>query len=301
MEDLKKYQEYLENEKNYAINTIISYTNDIMDFFEFIKENEFGNTLKSGNRSSIIGHYFSHLESLKLSAKTVARRLSALKGFYEFLKNKGIVDNNAFENERVPKIPKRLPKTIDEEDVVNIFNTIDTKTPLGRRNYLILEMLYSMGLRASELCDLEVFDVSLSNEQVLIHGKGSKDRYVPIHSNLKQLIQEYLTFTRPVLLSKGNVLDSKIFFINYKGTPLTTRGLRVVLNKIIDDSGNILKVHPHMLRHAFATTLLNHGADLRVIQELLGHSHLKSTQVYTDVSPEILKEKYKNAHPRNKK
>ena len=301
MKELEKFKDYLLSEKNYSINTVISYSSDILDFYEFIKKNDFGENLISVNKERIVRYYITDLDQQKLSKKTIARRISALNKFYEYLQNQGLIEQNAFENIKAPKIPKRLPKTIDEADMQNIFKTIDIKTPLGKRNYLILEMLYSLGLRASELCDLSVKDIFLGNEQILIHGKGSKDRYVPVHKNLSELIQNYLTFTRPVLLSKGEELHTNCFFINYKGTPLTTRGLRVILNKIIEDSGEALKIHPHMIRHAFATTLLNHGADLRVIQELLGHSHLKSTQIYTSVSEEILKEKYKQAHPRNNK
>ena len=301
MTELEKFKDYLLAEKNYSVNTIISYSNDVLDFYGFVTRNELGKNLMDVNKDRIIRYYITDLDNQKLARKTIARRISALNQFYAFLKLKGLVSNNAFESIKAPKIPKRLPKTVDEDDLTSIFKTIDVKTPLGKRNYLILEMLYSLGLRASELCDLSVREIFLSQEQILIHGKGSKDRYVPIHANLSELIKDYLTFTRPVLLSKGEAFDSNIFFINYKGTPLTTRGLRVVLNKIMEDSGNALKVHPHMLRHAFATTLLNHGADLRVIQELLGHEHLKSTQIYTAVSPELLKEKYKEAHPRNKK
>ena len=301
MKELEMFKDYLLSEKNYSINTVTSYSSDILDFYHFVLKNEFGDSLINVNKERIVRYYITDLDAQKLTKKTIARRISALNKFYEYLKNQGIIEQNAFENIKAPKIPKRLPKTVDENDMTAIFKTIDTKTPLGKRNYLILEMLYSLGLRASELCDLSIKDIYLGNEQILIHGKGSKDRYVPIHQNLSELIQSYLTFTRPVLLSKGEALHSNDLFINYKGTKLTSRGLRVILNKIIEDSGESLKIHPHMIRHAFATTLLNHGADLRVIQELLGHSHLKSTQIYTSVSEEILKDKYKATHPRNKK
>ncbi|MFA5471809.1 MAG: tyrosine-type recombinase/integrase, partial [Acholeplasmataceae bacterium] len=141
-------------------------------------------------------------------------------------------------------------------------------------------------------------DLMLDQEQILIHGKGSKDRYVPLHKRLVEDLRHYLTYIRPILLSKGSNIHTLFVFINYKGGHLTVRGLQLILKQVIKQSGETYKIHPHMLRHAFATTLLNHGADLRVVQELLGHEHLKSTQIYTHVSSETIKEKYKDTHPR---
>jgi integrase/recombinase XerC len=162
----------------------------------------------------------------------------------------------------------------------------------------MLDLLFSAGLRASELVDMTIKDINLSQEQILIHGKGSKDRYVPLHQHLVEDMRQYLTYIRPVLLAKGQDSHILYVFINYKGGHLTVRGLQLILKQIIKKSGETFKIHPHMLRHAFATTLLNHGADLRVVQELLGHEHLKSTQIYTHVSSETIKEKYKDMHPR---
>jgi integrase/recombinase XerC len=211
---------------------------------------------------------------------------------------KGYIDINIFDKIETPKVSRRLPKILEDDEIMMLFKSINRNTPLGFRNYIILDLLFSSGLRASELCQMEVKDLKLNQRQILIHGKGSKDRYVPIHLELEKDLRQYLTYTRPILLAKGPITNNDYVFINYRGTQLTERGLRVILKKIISDSGETYKIHPHMLRHAFATTLLNHGADLRVVQELLGHEHLKSTQVYTHVSTEVLKEKFAKASTR---
>ncbi len=190
---------------------------------------------------------------------------------------------------------------IDDKEIRLIYESIDRSTPLGDRNYLIFDMLFSLGLRASELCEMKVQAIDLSLRQIKITGKGSKQRIVVLHNALIREIGHYLTYTRPKLLSKGEGTHTDLVFINYKGTPLTTRGLRVIINKLFKDAGEFIHVHPHMLRHSFASTMLNHGADLRVVQELLGHEHLKTTQIYTHLTDEKIKKTYNEHHPRAKK
>lgn len=298
MDVIALYQDYLSVEKNYSLDTVKSYINDIKGFEKFILDEDLASGLLDATRERLARNYISFLDNKDFNKKSVARKVSALKGFYSFLLERELIDINIFQAIKTPKIPKRLPHIIDDEAVDYLFKSIDTKTPLGYRNLVILDLLYSCGLRASELINLEIKDIYLSSGQLLIHGKGSKDRYVPLHEKLIQELKYYLSYTRVSLLSKGDNTNEKALLINYKGGKLTARGLREILNKIIENSGETFKMHPHMLRHAFATTLLNHGADLRVVQELLGHSHLKSTQVYTHVSKEIIKEKYKDTHPR---
>lgn len=298
MDVIALYQDYLSVEKNYSLDTVKSYINDIKGFEKFILDEGLASGLLDATRERLARNYISFLDNKDFNKKSVARKVSALKGFYSFLLERELIDINIFQAIKTPKIPKRLPHIIDDEAVDYLFKSIDTKTPLGYRNLVILDLLYSCGLRASELINLEIKDIYLSSGQLLIHGKGSKDRYVPLHEKLIVELKYYLSYTRVSLLSKGDNTNEKALLINYKGGKLTARGLREILNKIIEKSGETFKMHPHMLRHAFATTLLNHGADLRVVQELLGHSHLKSTQVYTYVSKEIIKEKYKDTHPR---
>lgn len=298
MDILESFTNYLLIEKNYSEHTVSNYIRDIKHFESFIMREELAGSLLDVRRERLARHYLSYLDEQKYARKTIVRHISSLRTFYDFLMKQKDIEVNIFKNLETPKVPKKLPKLIQDDEIAYLFKSIDRFKPLGFRNHLILDLLFSCGLRASELIEMTIKDIQLEREQILIHGKGHKDRYVPLHQKLIDDMKHYLTFIRPLLLAKGQDSFIDRVFINYKGSPLTVRGLQIILKKIIIDSGETYKIHPHMLRHAFATTLLNHGADLRVVQELLGHSHLKSTQIYTHVSSEILKEKYQTTHPR---
>jgi len=291
------FENYLKTIKDYSNHTIINYLKDLEDFNNFIIGNELASGLNGANRPRLARHYLAYLEEENYSKKSIARKISSLRTFYSLLVRDNIIEVNIFENLETPKIPKRLPKVLTENEISYLFKGIDTNTLLGKRNYLILELLFSLGLRSSELTNLEVKDLYLNREQILIHGKGSKDRYLPLHKNLINQISDYLTNVRPKLVSKSDSNNEKLI-LNYKGENLTNRGLRTILEKILSDANETYNISPHMLRHSFATTLLNNGADLRVVQELLGHSHLKSTQIYTEVSNKTLIDKYNKLHPR---
>ena len=294
---LEKFHDYLKYERNYALETIKSYLSDILHFQEFILKENFSDSLLI-ERERIFGYYLNHLSNYKKT--TIKRKISALKTFYTFLTNEKYLMNNPTELLKSPKKEETLPNIIDEKEIEAIYKSIDKSTLLGRRNYLIFDMLYSLGLRASELCDLEISKIDLGRRQIKILGKGSKERIVILHDSLIEEISYYITFVRPKLLYHSEI-DTNILLINYKGTPLTTRGLRVILNKLMKDAGEYTHIHPHMIRHSFATALLNNGADLRVVQELLGHSHLKTTQIYTHLTTEKIQKTYNEFHPRAKK
>ncbi|MCD4827416.1 MAG: tyrosine-type recombinase/integrase [Acholeplasmataceae bacterium] len=298
MEYLEDFLNYMTIQKHYSTHTVKGYQKDILDFHAFITSEELAADLLDATRERLARHFISHLDEKDLSKKTISRKISALRTFYDYLMKNNLIDVNIFSSIQAPKIPKKLPSILNDDEMQMIFESIDKSTPLGYRNYLLLDLLFSAGLRASELVDITIKDINLSQEQILIHGKGSKDRYIPLHQHLIKDMRHYLTYIRPVLLAKGNDTHTLYVFINYKGGHLTVRGLQLILKSIIKKSGETFKIHPHMIRHAFATTLLNHGADLRVVQELLGHEHLKSTQIYTHVSSETIKEKYKDMHPR---
>lgn len=298
MDYLDDFLNELKTQKNYSIHTIQGYQRDILDFHAFITHEELASSLLDATRERLARHFISHLDEKNLTSKTISRKISALRTFYHYLVVQKLIDTNIFENVETPKIPKKLPQIIQDEEIEFIFKSIDRYQPLGFRNYVMIDLLFSAGLRASELVNMTIKDLMLDQEQILIHGKGSKDRYVPLHNRLVDDLRHYLTYIRPILLSKGDDIHTRFVFINYKGGHLTVRGLQLILKQVIKKSGETYKIHPHMLRHAFATTLLNHGADLRVVQELLGHEHLKSTQIYTHVSSETIKEKYKDTHPR---
>lgn len=292
-----KFHYYLEVTKNYSNNTIISYMKDLEDFDNFLQKEELAQNAIEAKRERLARHYMSYLEDLGFSKKSVARKISSLRTFYNQMIKEKLTDVNIFESIEVPKPPKRLPKIISDNEINYLFDAIDQSTLLGMRNYLILDMLFSCGLRASEITGIEIKDLQINRKQLLVHGKGSKDRYVPLHDNLINNTQKYLTDIRPKLIAKSDY-ETQILFLNYRGEDLTNRGLQLILKKILSDANETYRITPHMLRHSFATTMLNHGADLRVVQELLGHEHLKSTQIYTEVSNEIMKDKFAKMHPR---
>ncbi len=299
MNPLDAFTDYLESEKHYSKHTVTGYLKDIRDFETFILQEELAEGLLSVTRERLGRYYISHLSDQNYSKKSIARKVSSLRSFYEFLRKRDMIPTNVFLTVSSPRIEKKLPKTIADDEIEALFGHIDRYDSLGFRDYLLLDLLFSCGLRASEVTTMTIKDVQLGQKQILIHGKGSKDRYVPLHDRLTDDFRHYLTYIRPLLLSKGKSLDETRVFISYKGTALSVRGLQYVLKKLIRNAGETYRIHPHMLRHAFATTLLDHGADLRVVQELLGHEHLKSTQIYTHVSNERIKEKYQVAHPRS--
>ena len=255
-EALMNFVDYLSSVRNYSENTVISYKTDILEFSDFIKKKKMAPSLTRIMNPLPAKNYLIYMNSLKYSATTINRHLSSLRTFYDFLMKRHVVEKNFFEEIASIKKPKRLPEILKNKEIMDMMNSIDQKTPMGLRNYLIVSILYGCGLRVSEMCALEISNLDFSNETIHIHGKG------------------------------GN---------------LTPRGVRVILNTIIDKMGETYKITPHMLRHSFATALLDNGADLRSVQELLGHSNLSTTQIYTHVSVEKMKSEYMAAHPRAKK
>ena len=185
--------------------------------------------------------------------------------------------------------------------MMTILDSIDTNTDLGNRNRVLLELLYATGMRISEVCSLEIRQINFYNNTIKVNGKGKKDRIVILYKGISDKLKFYIDFTRSNLLSiSGNEEISNVF-INYKGTPLTPRGVRKIINSVIDNCAVNKHVSPHMIRHSFATSLLNNGADLRIVQELLGHENLQTTQIYTHVSTEHMKSAFEKAFPRAKK
>lgn len=287
--------DYLSSERNYSEYTLISYRNDIDSLLDFLNREDFGTLFDVSPRTA--RYYVATLHE-HYSPKSIARKISGLRSLYQFLVEEDLLEENPFLAIELPKKEKKLPRFIYPDEIEKLFSSIDTSTVLGRRNYLILEFLYGTGVRVSELCNILLKDIDYFQDLVLIHGKGSKDRLVPLHDRLVEELTDYVITTRKDLLGKK---EHKHLFLNHHGDPLTPRGVRLIINKILEHSGENLKISPHTLRHTFATHLLNNGADLRSVQELLGHAHLSSTQIYTKVSKETLKESYLKAHPRAKR
>jgi integrase/recombinase XerC len=286
---------YLMIEKNSSPYTIEHYEKDINDFTSFLKQQAIEGF--AAVSYVLVRHYLVSLHEKKYARNTVARKISSMRSFYRFLNREKIVEHNPFAMASLPKKAKMLPQFLYEKELEKLFNVSDLSTPIGQRNQAILELLYGTGIRVSECCKLQLKDLDLFVEAVLVKGKGRKERYVPLGSFAIEALERYMTHGRKMLLAKTeNKSDS--LFLNYKGEPLSARSVRSILNKIIEESSLTIHISPHVLRHTFATHMLNEGADLRAVQELLGHSQLSSTQVYTHVTKDHLKKIYNNTHPR---
>lgn len=300
-EAINKYIEYLTNVLNYSKNTIISYYNDIIEFSLFVKQEKFSKDILTIRNDRCSKAFISHLNNIGDSVNSVNRKMASLRSFYNYLVSENIVDNNYFLNINSLKKPKRLPKIIKEKEIVLMLNACNKNTTLGFRDYLIISLLYATGLRVSELCSLKTNDLDLINLEIKVFGKGSKERIVLIYDEIRDDLIHYINNERIVLLAKSDNELNRTLFLNNKGTSLTPRGVRVILDKVIKNCEETFHVSPHMLRHSFATSLLNNGADLRSVQELLGHVNLSTTQIYTHITYENLKKQYILAHPRAKK
>ncbi len=241
--------------------------------------------------------YLTYLMRQEYSRKTIARKLSGLRSFYRFLLREKVVEKNPVKEISTPKMPKLLPKYLYQEEMSVLLKQPDVTTPLGIRDRAILEMLYASGTRVSELVGLTVESLDLDIGVALVFGKGSKERYVPIGKEAISSLQHYLQEARPKLIMKSNK-EHPTLFLNARGGPLTDRSVRRVIDKYLSSASVSLKASPHTFRHSFATHLLDGGADLRAVQELLGHRNISTTQIYTHVSKERLRETYNQSHPR---
>jgi integrase/recombinase XerC len=289
------FLQYLMIEKNYSSYTIEHYENDISDFISFLKQQAIEGF--AAVSYVLVRQYLVVLHEKKYARNSVARKLSALRSFYRFLNREKVAEVNPFAMASMPKKAKMLPQFLYTEEMEKLFQVNDLENPLGQRNQAILEILYGTGIRVSECCKIRIKDVDLPMDAVLVKGKGKKERYVPIGSFAKEALELYLSNGRKLLLEKTEHKTDSLF-LNYKGEPLSVRGVRDILNKTIQESALTVHISPHVLRHTFATHMLNEGADLRTVQELLGHANLSSTQVYTHVTKDHLKKIYNNAHPR---
>ena len=302
MEDLELIENFCNELRrlNSSEYTVLNYKKDIESFLEFIKSEKFAKDLPSVKRVRICQYYISNLSNQGDKPRTINRHLSALRTFYSYLQKEELTDSNPFLEIKNIKMEKRLPKFIDNQDIITLINNIDTETKLGFRNRLIIELLFATGMRVSELCSLEVNQIDFYNNEIKVFGKGKKERIVFLYDSLAQDLNHYVFYTRLEFLAVSRQFDIKNVFINYKGTPLTTRGVRKILDSEIDKTANLSHMSPHMLRHSFATSMLDNGLDLRSVQTLLGHENLSTTQIYTHVSSQALKETFDKSFPRSK-
>lgn len=298
-EIIQKYKEYLEVERGYSMYTVNNYLEDILDFKEYITKNRIDSICNIS--INVARYYLMELNKNCYKATSVSRKLSSLRGLYRYMIMEGYTNVNVFNEVSAPKHEKLLPKQLYVDEIEAMFDSIDCKSVIGRRNYALLEMLYDTGIRVSELCDLKVTDINYNSDFITIFGKGKKERSVPLLKSLKSALQDYMMFSRSELLMKNKEGNTDVLFLNFRGGPLTPRGVRVILDEITDNTSDNIRVHPHMIRHTFATHLLNGGADLRSVQKLLGHVNLATTQVYTHVSREQLISEYAKCHPHAQK
>ncbi|MFQ6069142.1 MAG: site-specific tyrosine recombinase XerD [Candidatus Aminicenantales bacterium] len=288
---LQSYLEYLSVEKGLSPNTLVSYRRDVEKLFAYLKKRKIS-PLKAGEEDLLA--LIKHLRRSGLSPRSVARLLSSLKSFYNFLLLDGVVKKSPISSLSSPRFWFTLPKYLTLEEVEKLLQKPDVKNPLGLRDRAILEMLYATGLRVSELVALRTKDVNYDEGFLICRGKGGKERMIPLNKSALKALQQYCADVRSLLL-KG---ETEILFLTRRGRAFTRQGIWKLLKSYALKVGLASKISPHILRHSFATHLLERGADLRSIQLMLGHSQIMTTQIYTHVSREKLREVYEKFHPR---
>lgn len=294
MEEIqKKFLNMLKVERNFSDHTLKAYHDDLAQFNQFL-EQELLNLRTFEYKDA--RNYLSYLYSNNLKRTTVSRKISTLRTFYEFWMTQDISVNNPFIQLVHPKKEQYLPQFFYEEEMEALFNTVSNDAKKGLRDRVVIELLYATGIRVSELVNIKVMDLDMNLPGVKVLGKGNKERFVPFGEFCRQSIEQYLEKFKP-LKSKSH----PYLIVNMKGDPITERGIRYLLNDVVKRTAGVTEIHPHKLRHTFATHLLNQGADLRTVQSLLGHVNLSTTGKYTHVSNQQLRKVYLNAHPRAKK
>lgn len=289
-----KFLEKLKYEYNYSDLTINGYDYEITKFLDYLNDNHLD--YKKIN-IDMIRNYLKYLDSLKYKKNSISKNLSSLRSYYKFLTEEKVVLNNPFKNISNPKKDKKLPDFLNYEEINKLFDSADTKTPLGLRNRCILEILYDTGIRVSELVNLKINDIEFDKKIINILGKGKKERIVYYGDYLQEVLEKYINDSRKYLLN--NKL-SEYLILNNNGSKITTRGVEYIIDKMVNEAAIKHKISPHVLRHTFATHMLNGGADIKSIQQLLGHESLSTTGIYTHITNDVLRQEYLKNHPRSK-
>lgn len=295
-QDLEDFKSYIVVEKNFSQHTAKAYYSDILSYLIWLD-----NENCEGVNFSKVRDYLHFMQKFNYKKTTVARKIASIRTFYKYLHREKKIENNPAENLISPKRPKSLPKFLTTDEVEQILSNINIDTPAGYRNRAILELLWASGMRVSELSGLNFGNLNLDNNEITVFGKGSKERIILITDRAKTYLKGYIDFARP-MIAKGYELepitDTTPVFINKTGYRLQTKMIRNVIKEITEKIALPKKVTPHMFRHSFATHLIENGADLRVVQELLGHASISNTQIYTHISIQHMKEVYDETHPR---
>jgi len=291
---LKEYLTLLKLERNLSDNTTAAYKNDLSTCFNFLDEYN----IKDMSNVSYqhLNKFFAQLHEMGLTNSSIARYFSSLKGFFTFLLLARYIENNPMEKIGPPKLRKTLPEVLTINEIDAVFKIPDVGDKFGLRDRAMLEVLYACGLRVSELINLKISDLFLSDGVIRVFGKGSKERIVPIGRSAIHWLEEYFSVSR-VLLEKKSKSENYIF-LNIRGTKFSRMGIWKIISRYVKEAGIIKSIHPHTFRHSFATHLVEGGADLRAVQEMLGHADISTTQIYTHLDRDFVKQEHKKYHPR---
>ena len=301
-EVFNRYINYLVAERNVSPYTVRNYTSDLVGnskrgtekgFFQFLRMKKIESLDKADKW--VLREFLAYLSNQGVSKSSIARKLSAIRSFYRYLARENLLDKNPLEHSVSPKLDKKLPEFLTIEEVVKLLQSPDLSTPQGLRDRALIELIYASGLRVSELVNLNIDNMNMESREIRVWGKGSKERVVLMGEHASNAINNYLAHGRPKLLVKKD--GGGALFINRDGNRLTERMVQILVRKYARAAGIDKDVHPHLLRHTFATHMLDGGADLRVVQELLGHSNLSTTQIYTHITQAQARKVYLSAHP----
>jgi integrase/recombinase XerC len=298
-EYLEEFLNHMRVEKSASNKTLLAYKTDLSQFFNFVsrKQGIDGKDIsKEFLNHRMVRQYLAAMQESGLKRSTVARRLAALRSFVKFLCRENILQDNPLSVVTTPRQDKNLPKFLYPPEVELLMNAPELSTALGKRDKAILETIYAAGLRVSELVGLDIKDIDYEEELIKVKGKGGKERIIPLGSKAKEALILYIQRGRAYL--ENNKQKNNALFLNRFGDRLSARGVRNILNKYVDKLAINQKISPHALRHSFATHMLNEGADLRSVQEFLGHVNLSTTQIYTHLTRDRIKSIHKNTHPR---
>lgn len=292
---LEDFKTYLSVEKNFSDHTLSAYSSDIVSYILWLD-----NASCTEVDFNKLREYLHFIQRFDYKKTTIARKVAAIRTFYKFLFRERYIDTNPAISLSAPKRPKSLPKFLTPDEVEKILNNVKIETPAGFRNRVILELLWATGMRVSELSNLNFGDLNLEENEIRVFGKGAKERIVLVSDRAKDYLNQYINTARKLIAPEYNtseINDDTPLFINNTGYRLQNKTIRKVINETVEKIELPKKVTPHVFRHSFATKLIENGADLRVVQELLGHAGISNTQIYTHISMKHMKDVYENAHP----
>lgn len=294
---ITEFCHYMASEKMRSMNTINSYKSDLENYIYFLENKMLIENIKHV-KTDDIKKYFAYMKKMGYTATSMSRELSSIRAFHKFLHLEGIVNENVAMAISTPKKDKKLPTVLSIEEVMKILSLLNDDTPYNARNHAMIEVMYACGLRVSELVNLKISELHLTSKMISTTGKGTKERLVPINDYAAKVLKNYIIEHRPKLLKKQS---SPYVFLNNLGEPISRQSFFILIKKLCVEAGIQKEISPHTLRHSFATHLLEAGTDLRLIQEMLGHEDISTTQIYTHLSKQKIKDVYKTSHPRGGK